>query len=158
MNLPNLVRGYTTQILVALLVLSVAANGFLWFSLRNAWEREGGLAVALETQKQESREAKSANDGLMLDIAALIASKEELLELWAADKGQASREISAREAQIEAANNRAEEERGERYAVSKKPTCRAFLDGVVGDFCPELAAGLRDRSRNAPGGLRDGQD
>lgn len=157
-QIPAVVRANATRIVGGLLVLSIIGNLFLWNSLRGAWGREGALDVALTVQKQETTEAKTANDKLVIRINELVAEKQALIDQMAADRGQAERELKARDEQILAANRRALQEQRKRDELTKNPTCRAFLDGRIGDFCPDYAARLLERTHYAAGGMRDRDD
>jgi len=143
-------------IAVSLLAISLVANGAFGLALRSSWTKNGALEAVLEVQKQETRQAKMANDSLVVQIDNLVDEKQKLINEMAADRDQASRILAERDRRIQAAAALAEEERRKRNElIDKKPTCKAFLDSAVSDNCPGVAQRLLERSGTAAGSLRN---
>lgn len=149
----RLTGSLSTPVLI-LLAISLLANGLLGWALRSSWTRTGALTASFDAQKGETRTAKLANDGLLDKIDTLIGEKQSLIDQYAADREQAEREITDRDRRIRAANAKVDEERRKRNELTKAPTCAAFLDSVVADYCPDLARSLRTRATDASDSLR----
>lgn len=148
----NRIKANLLPIVGSALALSVLANVVLGWMLNSALEKKGAFKTAFETQKTEAELAATANANLMTKINTLTSEKQALINEIAANLILTDEALADRDQRIQAANARANEERRKRNElINKTPTCKAFLDGVVADYCPDIAIILRERSQGPAG-------
>lgn len=140
----------------ALLALSVIGNAVLGHMLKSSWNDNGALKASLEFQKDETVEAVTANTRLAAQIDELVASKQNLIDQLANAEANTVEALASRDRRIQEISAQSVEERRRwNEIINQKPECEAFLRGTIGDYCPDVAERVRERSRGFTAGLRD---